>query len=146
MGWDVDLVDENGLVHVPRQSEGSIISISNNGLQGTTEASMSVTYNYSGLYCLVLDKSLPDFLNGKFAKDTIDVLKKCVEKLGTDQYTRTRDGCSKCGFHPDVTNAFSDENRVKDYWCPTMGNAGHIASILLDWANLHPNAKWEVSK
>ena len=139
MGWDVDLVDESGIVKVPRQNAGSTICITNEGLEGTTEATMLVTYNYSELYHLILDQSLPDFLHGKLAKDTIEVLKKCVDKLGTKQYERTRDGC-------DVTNAFSSENRIIDYWCPTMGNAGFITSILLDWALLHPNAKWVISK
>ena len=140
MGWDVELMDDNGLVKVPRHSAGSIIAVdAKTGTEGQTDATMTVTYNYSELYYLVIEKSLPDFLDGKLAKDTISTLKKIVEKLGTDQYKRQKDGCT-------VEDCFKPENQIVDYWCPTMGNAGYVASILLDWAQLHPNAKWSVSK
>ncbi len=140
MGWDVTLIDENGTVHIPRQNAGSTICISKNGLEGTAEASMLVTYNYSELYHLAIDQSLPDFLHGKKAQDTIEILKKCVEKLGTKQYKRQRDEMQ------GVANLSNPEAWIFDYWCPTMGNAGYITSILLDWAQLHPNAHWEISK
>ena len=140
MGWDVNLYDENGIVSVPRQNDGSLICIAENVLEGTTQASMCVTYNYSELYHLAIDQSLPDFLHGKLAKDTIEILKKCVEKLGTKQYKRQREDMK------GLENMSKPEAWIYDYWCPTMGNAGYIASVLLDWAQLHPNARWEVSK
>jgi len=140
MGWDIDLVDENGLVQVPRQNAGSIISISSEGLVGTTEASMSITYNYSRLYRLVINESLKDYLRNKIAKDTIPTLKLLIEKLGTDQYKRPRDNYS---YHGGSLKEMID-SQVVDYWAPTMGNAGSIAAILLDWAQLHPQAKWEI--
>lgn len=34
--------------------------------------------------------------------------------------------------------------RDANYWIPTEGNVGYMANILLGWARLHPNAKWEV--
>lgn len=143
MGWDVDLIDENGVVQVPKHSAGSIISIdAKTGEVGQSEASMLVTYNYSGLYYLAIGKSLPDFLDGKKAKDTIEILKLAVEKLGTNQYKRPRDNTSF-----DASNLKKHfDDYIIDYWAPTMGNAGHIASILLDWALLHPEAVWRISK
>ena len=140
MGWDATLQDENGVVYIPRQNEGSTLCISKNGLEGTTHASMLVTYNYSELYHLAINQSLPDFLHGKYAKDTIPILKKCVEKLGTKQYKRQRDDMQ------GLENMSNPKAWIYDYWTPTMGNAGYIASVLLDWAQLHPNAKWEISK
>lgn len=138
MGWTVELVGQNGIVNVPRHNAGSIISVNPNGLVGQIEASMCVTYNYSQLYHLAIDASLPDFLNGKQAKDTIDTLKQCVRKLGTNQYKRQ--------VKPGLENTLNTEAYEIDYWCPTPGNAGYIASVLLDWAFLHPNAKWNIFK
>jgi hypothetical protein len=136
MGWDIDLVSDNGLVQVPNHNEGSIQSFGTNGSEGTQDATMAVTYNYSGLYRLVIDDGLKDYLRNKIAKDTINTLKLLVDKLGTDQYKRKKDGYDTFDFK----NGYEI-----DYWCPTMGNAGHIAAILLDWAQLHPEGKWEIS-
>ena len=52
MGWDIDLVDENGLCRVPRHNAGSIQSFGLDGSAGTMEATMAITYNYSQLYHL----------------------------------------------------------------------------------------------
>ena len=41
-----------------------------------------------------------------------------------------------------------DKNGVKradDYWAPTPGNVGYMASILLAWAKQYPDAKWRVN-
>ena len=32
-----------------------------------------------------------------------------------------------------------------DYWKPTPGNAGHACKTLLEWAQMHPHARWRVS-
>lgn len=145
MGWDCILEYPDKIAQVPRHCEGSIITVQTNGLQGTQDADISITYNYSELYYLVLDQSLRDYLNAKKAKETIQTLKLLVNKLGTKQYKRNRDSCPRCNFSVNVKTMFDEESRVQDYWCPTMGNAGHIAAILLDWATLHPEAVWRVS-
>lgn len=145
MGWDCTLEYLDKVAQVPRHSEGSIISITVDGLEGTQDADISITYNYSELYHLVIGKSLGEYINGKKAKETIPTLKLLVEKLGTKQYTKNRDSCPKCSYSVNVNTMFQDESRVQDYWCPTMGNAGHICAILLDWANLHPEAVWRCS-
>ena len=115
MGWDIDLVNEDGKpVEVPSHTVGS-----NYIIGGRVEASMLVTYNYSDHYraCLDSEKRLM-CLHEKKAKDTIKQLEIAIRLLGT--------------------------NRDKDYWKPTPGNAGYILSVLLGWAKLHPEAVWKV--
>lgn len=142
MGYTIELSNGNEPVKVPRHDAGSIIKISNNGLQGQVEGIMDVTSNYSPLYNLALGFDLADFLYGKKAKDTIDVLKLVVKKLGTKQYRRLVDNAPPLVNQEDFANR--ENYYIIDYWCPTMGNAGYIAAILLDWANLHPEAVWRV--
>lgn len=117
MGWDVDLIDEQGqTVEVPIQQEGGIIAVG-----GSPYASMSVTWNYSKFYYEHLDESEGfRWLNGKKAKDTIERLSKAILELGTEQ-------------------------SVRGYWEGTKGNAGHILKIMLDWARLYPEAEWGIS-
>ena len=62
--------------------------------------------------------TLRQMLSGKRGKRTIPILTKVVKVCGT--------ACDE------------------DYWKATPGNAGTIASLLLSWAILHPDAKWEV--
>ena len=136
MGWDVELVDENGVVSVPNHNEGSIQSCTVDGKTGTCDADIAITYNYSRLYHLVLGETLKEYLRDRKAEYTISGLKKIVEKLGTNRYKRLKEG----------HDTFDFENGYEiDYWCPTPGNAGHIAALLLDWAQLHPEAKWEIT-
>ncbi len=78
-----------------------------------------MTYNYAWFYFRFLDKEGLEWLNGKKAKDTIVKLKAAVAELGTRMYG--------------------------DYWAATPGNAGHALDTLLKWAELHPEATFEVS-
>lgn len=57
-------------------------------------------------------------LNGYRAFDTITTFERAIDVLGSS---------------PD-----------KDYWASTPGNAGHMCSLLLSWARLHPDALWKV--
>lgn len=57
------------------------------------------------------------YLYGKRAIDTIPLLERAIEILGTEQ----------------------DDNP----WKGTPGNAGYTLSILLGWARRFPNAVWE---
>lgn len=116
MGYDVSLrniEDENEVFEVEPHREGSLVT-----LGGSTTAEMTVTYNYLEVTHLV-GFHFRDDLDGKVAKDTIPILEKVVEKLGTHRY--------------------------KDYWAPTPGNTGAIANTLLSWAKQHPHGVWEVS-
>lgn len=143
MGWGVNLSDENGIVKVPRHSAGSNIVIDvETGIEGQVEADMTVTYNYSPLYHLAVGKSLPDSLSQQKAKDTIPLLEEIVKKLGVKQYKRPRDDHPPLRTNEDFKHMFDDY--IVDYWAPTMGNAGYTASILLEWAKLHPEAVWSV--
>jgi len=85
---------------------------------GTTDADLNVTYNYGEVTRLV-DFDFRDSLDEKCARDTIELLRVVVDRLGT--------------------------RRFKDYWAPTPGNAGHAASILLRWAEQQPDAVWRVT-
>lgn len=87
-------------------------------LGGTSRAELSITYNYSEHYEQIDDTGLR-WLYGKRAGDTEDVLREAVGDLGTEK---------------------SD-----NYWEATEGNAGRALSILLDWAQQHPDAEWRVS-
>ena len=85
---------------------------------GDTAAEMVITYNYGEVYHL-FGFSIDD-LHKKQALDVILRLRGMVRLLGTKKYER-------------------------DYWAPTPGNAGHALSILLQWAELHPDGYFWVS-
>ena len=88
-------------------------------LGGVTEAELNVTYNYTKCYVAAGGESPRAMLDGKKASDTIPILRHLVGKLGT--------------------------KRDADYWAATPGNAGYAMSILLHWAEQHPDAVWSVS-
>ena len=75
MGWEISLICPccKRPIFVSEHQEGSIID-----LDGSTEADISVTYNYSKYF----DFSV---LNGRKAKSTIKLLEQNIEKLGTIQ-------------------------------------------------------------
>ena len=89
-------------------------------MDGSTDASLNVTFNYSGFYYahLNFDGGLR-WLDKKPAHTTIDSLRSAILELG---------------FNQDA-----------DYWAVTPGNAGYALWILLAWATLHPDAKWLVT-
>ena len=114
MSWDVDLVDNEGkIVEVVPHQEGGIIAMG-----GEDQATMNVTYNYAKHFY----DNLPDpgfkWLNGKKAKDTIEILEKAVKELGTET--------------------------SNDYWEATEGNAGRALSVLLSWAKQYPEAIFKI--
>lgn len=117
MGAWIYLLDDDGPVTVKPFQYGSTQSIG-----GTTEAEVSVTYNYSRQYNELWGDEFPGlvrFFDGKRADDLIPKLAEAVEKLGTDR---------------DV-----------DYWAPTSGNAGYFMAMMLDWARQYPDATFEAS-
>ena len=114
MSWDVDLLDESGVVTVPAHSEGGTYA-----LGGTDSASLNVTYNYGRWIREGLDVEQGlKWLHDRKAKHCIERLEAAVGKLGTEK----------------------DSN----YWAPTAGNAGYALAILLGWAKLHPEAHFQV--
>ncbi|WP_238532829.1 hypothetical protein [Halalkalicoccus jeotgali] len=114
MGYSVELRDGEEAVGAPRHTEGGSYALS-----GVTKAKMSVTFNYSEFFEEALDEEEGlRWLNDKRAGDTEARLREAVDVLGTEQ---------------------SD-----DYWEATAGNAGHALSILLAWAQQHPDAEWWV--
>lgn len=115
MSYDVDLVGDDGShVRVESHQEGGVVAAG-----GSTRAEMTITYNYSDYYYDHIDDDEGiRWLDGKRAGDVIDVLYDAVEKLGTEQ--------------------------ADDYWEATEGNAGHSLSVLLEWAQTHPDATFRV--
>ena len=147
MSRNMRLITEDGLNTL--HSEHLIQEGGTQLVGGTTECDLNITGNYSRLYHLALDKEDGlGWLYGKRAKDTIERLEKAVELLSTDQYVRTVDNCVKCGFRTGVgkglADPYSDENRRRDYWAPTPGNAGYALNILLGWAREHPEGEWSL--
>jgi len=144
MSYDIYLETEDGEICVSSQR------IQEGGTQvmgGTKECHLNITYNYSTLYRLTLDKEKGlRWLHGKTGRDTIGRLENAVELLGTNQYERTVDNCDRCGFHTGIGDGLADpyskENRRHDYWAPTAGNAGYALNILLGWAKENPDGKW----
>jgi hypothetical protein len=89
-------------------------------LGGTTEADLNITYNYGAFFRTHLDKENGlRALHGQKAGDWIEPLAVAVKALGTEA--------------ADI------------YWAATPGNAGRALSVLLKWAQQHPDATWEVS-
>jgi hydroxylamine reductase (hybrid-cluster protein) len=116
MGYKIELIGSDGQVLV---SKHKIEYGSTHPLGGTTECSISVTYNYSVQFNKFFDKVKGiRWLNGKTGKESIPFLKEAVESLGT--------------------------RKDKDYWLPSEGNAGFTLKILLGWAKEHPAGVWEV--
>lgn len=116
MGFYATLLDKKGnICQVERHTEGGTYVIG-----GTTDADLYITYNYSKFFHKAVHKEQGlQFLNGKKAKDVIKILKKAIKMLGTI--------------------------RDKNYWKSTKGNAGHVLSILLKWAEQHPEAMFKVT-
>lgn len=115
MSYDVSLENDKGVVAVGSHKEGGTYAKG-----GTTDAEMSVTYNYSQHYLDELDRAAGlKWLDGKVAKFCVDRLGQAIHKLGDT---------------PD-----------HDYWKATPGNAGRALSILREWAKQHPDAVFRVS-
>jgi hypothetical protein len=122
MGVDITLVDKDEKpVKVPSFEAGGLrkATMLYGELEpiGTSEADVQVTYNYQPIYRKIIDnKEGLLWICGKTASETVERLELAVHALGT--------------------------NETGDYYEATPGNAGSIASILLDWAKAYPNAKW----
>lgn len=115
MSFDVTLKKDGSPVQIPNHSEGGT-----HVLGGTTDAELNVTYNYSGHFFRELHNGLGlRWLDKKKAVDCVERLSKAIAALGVE--------------------------RDSDYWADTPGNAGFALSILLQWAQLHPDAVFEVS-
>lgn len=113
-------------VQVERFEAGATVPVG-----GTTEAEVSVTYNYAASFRTAWNAiggtwskdasrhgTLGSMLDGRVAVDTIDELTAAAGWLGTE--------------------------RDLDYWKPTAGNAGATLALLLSWAKQHPSAIWVV--
>lgn len=116
MSYDVDLCCASCRrpVMVDSHTEGGTYVVG-----GSSEASMSVTYNYSPHFHRVLDPE--------------EGLHWLHEKSGLETAGRLLAGIDQL-----------KDDRVDDYWAPTEGNARHALSVLLLWATRNPTAVWRV--
>ena len=124
MSYNIYLEENEKVCKVEKHSEGGTYNV-----EGTDEARLNVTYNYSWFYFLLLDyeKGLR-WLTNREADSCIRRLEETSEKLGTNQYKRRDD----------------EGSYIEDYWAPTPGNAGYALNILLGWAKQHPCATFFV--
>jgi len=111
MGYDISLIGKDGeVVQVELHREGGTYPV-----DGTTNAEISVTYNYAKFFRNTLDKEKGmRWIYSRPAGECIDRMKSAISVLGT-----YKDG---------------------DYWASTPGNAGHILSVLVKWAEQYPDA------
>ena len=125
MSFEVYLVDKKGEpVQVETHAEGATIKIDkpfavdNMIMGGTSDAEMSITYNYNKYYRETLHPDGLRYLDGMKAKKAIPMLRKAIKQLGTKPHY--------------------------DYWTATPGNAGNALATLLTWAEQYPNATFVV--
>lgn len=88
-------------------------------INGSTEAELNVTYNYSEILERVLGHTFSDALDNKKAGDVVELLGHAMMILDTDVST--------------------------DYWQATEGNVRVVISRLLMWAEQCPDAIFRVS-
>lgn len=110
MSYDIDLKDPTGkVIEVPRHTEGATYC-----LEGTTEADLNITCNYSPYFYEHIDDDTGiRWIYKRPLSEVIPVLLNAVVALGT--------------------------KRDSDYWKRTPGNAGYALNILLLWA-IHAEA------
>jgi hypothetical protein len=118
VGWSISLLKDGKAVSVEPFNAGSIISI-----PAEDSASISVTYNYSGILKEVLHKEGIEWLMGKTGQETYPHL-----GLATVE-------CALKGM---------EEPDEPDYWKPTYKNVREILLILTTWAEANPDAIWHV--
>ena len=115
MGWWIYLEDENGKsCEVDSHSEGGVIAIG-----GSSDAEMSLTYNYSSYYYQYVDSEKGiQWIDGKIGGETLERLMSARNML--------------------------TDNPSNNYWEKTPGNAGHALSVLISWVKQHPSGTWRV--
>ena len=112
MSYDLGLYYGRTPATVARHTEGGTYAAG-----GITNAELNVTYNYTNHFHEMLDAEQGiRWLYGKTGQETRERLRAAVEQLGVERHD--------------------------DYWKSTPGNAGYALSILLAWAEQHPNAVW----
>lgn len=123
MGFWISLEKNNQVVSVDSHTEGGTYV-----LGGTTDADMSVTYNYSRFWIDALGPipegsyedlyGLGPWIHGKTAQMTLPLLNA---------------GCKRLVGEPSY-----------DYWDACPGNARQVLEILVKWGIQHPDAVWNV--
>ena len=120
MSYDIELIDpvtgkviELDATHMMRGGTYA--------MDGSKEASLNITWNYSTLYHCLFPEVPNTFggirsIYGMTGAESIPVLKKVINALGND---------------------VSD-----DYWEPTEGNAKQALSMLLAFAQMRPDGVW----
>jgi len=125
MSYEVILQDVSGVVQVPTHLHVSCDTFLDHRLDsegrlypGSSRAELNITSNYRPIFVELWGKEGIKRLYGKKAHSTIEGLEEAVALLGTE--------------------------RSDNPWELTRGNVGHVLSILLEWARMHPDATWKI--
>jgi hypothetical protein len=115
MSYDIDLKDpvtkETIEVGTPHQMRGGTYQVG-----GSTQLSLSITYNYGKIFQKVLGKDGIRAIYGMTGAESIGIIKGSAAKLSDD---------------------VSD-----DYWQPTEGNAKRALLQLVALAQMRPDGVW----
>lgn len=114
MSYSVKLIRNGEPVSVSQHQIGGTIKFF-----GSSEAEMTITYNLSEFFEIVFPNNEGlRWLDGKYAYETTDVLKKGVKRLGVKP--------------------------PNDPWASRASNAGYYLDVLYSWAMNNPDAEWRV--
>lgn len=115
-------------LQVDRHTEGGTYAVN-----GSDEASLNITYNYSVYYYEYLDIDGDrgiTALYGQAAKHVIERMKRAHAQILADEKVeyaeQKRWGQNGAAWEPD------------NYWCPTKKNAARALAILIGWAERYP--------
>jgi hypothetical protein len=123
MGFWISLEEDGQPVTVDSHTEGGTYV-----LGGTSEADMSVTYNYSPFW----EKALGPKPDGPHS-DLYGLGPWLHERVAAKTLLMLESGAAELTDDPSG-----------DYWEACEGNAGHVLAVLASWARQHPTARWRV--
>ena len=104
MSYDIDIVNpDTGETRVFEEKHN--ITGGTYTVGGTNEAWLNITYNYAEVYYKMCGFNVRTF-SGLTVSEVLPTIKSAIKKLGNDRYGR-------------------------DYWAPTLGNAGAAMADLL---------------
>jgi hypothetical protein len=141
MGWSVSLVytggQKDGVAQVDPHFGGSNICVG-----GQTEASMTVTYNYSPILRAIYDAGFEDTFNNVLGCESEYLFVRGITLCNDIPFKRLAQ------YYADETKRRSKDSpfgEVDGYWLCTAENVAAILGLMLSWAKQHPMAKWQIN-
>ena len=128
MGHDISMVDENGcVIEIDAHHDcGNYLIVDG---EGTTEARIGITYNYSWFYYKFIDsKKGIKWIYGKKGSECVERLKNFIKELEIPRCF----GSAQKEISPN-----------EDYWSPTPTNACMPIRTLLEWAERFPDGVFD---